>query len=131
MLDRYQIGRDGPTTINVDVTEKRAPTDESVRPLKEMESAAEAKVLEAVRCGDNTFDCTIHVQDDHLSGSRLFAIIFKLNGRKMRAEYRASCEAGVDQIVPGILAAVSDEVARGIAGAFVDLQRRIGLWVGR
>lgn len=124
MLDSYQIGRGGPSVINVDVAEKRAPTDESVRLLKEMERAAEAKVLEAVRCGDNTFACTIHYQDDRFSDQRVFAAIFKLNGRKLRADYRASADAERDDVIAGIITAISTEIARNIVGAFAELSRR-------
>lgn len=128
MFDRYEIGRDRATTINFDVTERRAPTDESVRLLKEMERAAEAKVMEAVRCSDNTFDCTVHVQDDRLSDVRLFAVIFKLNGRKMRADYRTNSYANLEDVISGILTAVSAEIARNIAGAFAEMRGRESLF---
>ena len=44
--DRY------PQDTTVNVTEKRAPTDESVRLLKEMEEAARNKVIETIVVAD-------------------------------------------------------------------------------
>lgn len=43
---------------HVSVTEKRAPTDESVKLLKEMEKKAEEKLLEACELKNNLFTCT-------------------------------------------------------------------------
>lgn len=43
---------------HVSITEKRAPTDESVKLLKEMEEKAEEKLLEACELKNNLFTCT-------------------------------------------------------------------------
>ena len=56
---------------HVTVTEKRAPTDESVKLLREMEAKAEAEVVKAVSVSNSTFECVIHQQIDNLS-DRMF-----------------------------------------------------------
>ena len=43
-------------TRNVNVTEHRAPTDESVKLLREMEAKAEAEVIKAVAVGNQSFE---------------------------------------------------------------------------
>lgn len=52
MFNTYLVSRQ-PSHHSVSVTEKRAPTDESVRLLKEMESAVREKVVESVRVERN------------------------------------------------------------------------------
>jgi hypothetical protein len=73
--------------VTREVHEHRAPTDESVRLLREMEAKAREQIIEAVHVGDATFDCVVHtmrsVEDNTL---RLLAI-FSLGGKKMTAEH--------------------------------------------
>ena len=80
--DRYS----GSTTVNV--TEKRAPTDESVRLLKEMEEAARNKVLETIVVADTSFQCKIHKVMDPLNGQDIYNVVFSLGGQKRRTEVR-------------------------------------------
>lgn len=83
----YLLPRD-PTVhrSEVTITEKRAPTDESVRLLREMEAKAQAEVLKAVSITDNGFDCVIHQFRDHLSDLMRWRAVFKLNGKQMTAD---------------------------------------------
>ncbi len=46
------------------VTEKRAPTDESVRLLDEMQKAAETRLVCAISCQSTKFSFTAHVFED-------------------------------------------------------------------
>ena len=77
-----------PRTTYVDrhVTVNRAPTDESVRLLREMEAKAEAQVIQAVRVDNTTFSCVVHQSLDNLSDRMRWRAVFKLNGHKMQAE---------------------------------------------
>ena len=70
------------------VHEHRAPTDESVRLLREMEAKAKEQVIAAVHVGDTTFECVVHTMRYAEDGSTRFLAIFSLNGKKMTAEYR-------------------------------------------
>lgn len=75
-------------TQRVTVEEKRAPTDESVRLLREMEQAARDKVEQSINVGGNGFECVVHVMKEAMSMDTVAVAIFKLNGKPMRAEAR-------------------------------------------
>ena len=48
----------------VTVTEKRAPTDESVRLLKEMEEKAREKIIDSFTVNDTHFECKFFQEMD-------------------------------------------------------------------
>lgn len=75
-------------TREVNVTERRAPTDESVRLLKEMETAAQAKVDQSIRLDGNGFECVVQIMEDAMSDERVARAVFTVNGRRLDAEAR-------------------------------------------
>lgn len=98
------------------VHEHRAPTDDSVKLLREMENKAEEQVIQAVHVGDTTFDCVIHFSLDVLSMKKKMRAIFSLGGRKMHEDI-VCCQDDDDQTMLGKLRdAVSQRVASEILG---------------
>jgi hypothetical protein len=97
------------------VVEKRAPTDESVRLLKEMETAARDKVEAAVRVGGNGFEAVVQFHRDHLSDATIAVALYKLNGRQMRSEASVSGRAQPTDLI----AALRDVMAKDIAAAIL------------
>ena len=98
--------------VTKDIHIHRAPTDESVKILKDMEKAAEDKVLESVKVGDTTFECVVHRMMDYMSDQIVYRAVFKLNGRQQTAEYRAN---GRDKNEPDAWRNLRDEIAKVIA----------------
>lgn len=124
MFDSYIASR-APVhnTTNVRVDEHRAPTDESVKLLKDLEREAEKKIINAIRVQDNNFECVIHTQANYMSDTTEFLAIFKLNGKQMTASYihknyRGSLRDSVDEVAVGIRDAVAKQMANEIFGAF-------------
>lgn len=72
------------------VHEHRAPTDASVALLKEMEAAAEKKIVETIRVGNTAIECVLHKWMDNLSDRMVMRAVFKLNGITETAEHRWS-----------------------------------------
>lgn len=77
-------------SANVNVVEKRAPTDDSVKLLKEMELAAENKLLDVFRigCKDNKLDCIVvkyYLSDYDLDHNYL--VMFSLNNVKFKESF--------------------------------------------
>jgi hypothetical protein len=97
--------------VHTNITEKRAPTDEAVRLLKEMEAAAAAKVQAAIRVQDTAFECVVHVTDDFLNGEKKIAAIFSMNGKKLRADCATNESDTVEGAILKLIAAVSERVA--------------------
>ena len=62
--------------------EKRAPTDESVRLLKEMQDEALQSIVDRMHVEDNILNGDAVLFDDYLRGKKIFLIKFKLNGKE-------------------------------------------------
>ncbi len=96
--------------VTREVHEHRAPTDESVKLLKEFETKAQEKVVEAIHVGDTTFECVIHTQKNHMDGSTTMRAIFSLGGKKMTVDFTAH-EADKFKMVEGLRTAVADKIS--------------------
>ena len=88
MLNRYYIGGGSHShTHNHNTLEQRAPTDESVKLLREMEAAAKASIVETMSVGGNGFEGVIHIMRQHdMYGTTEARCVFSLNGRKLTSE---------------------------------------------
>lgn len=117
MFDTYTYrARSGPefVTVNKTVKEYRAPTDESIKLLREMESKAKEQVIKAIAVVDNKFNCSIQMWQDSLSCSFDILVAFDLNGERLTAKHRIFMHEIKDthEVVQELLKAVSDEIAR-------------------
>jgi len=119
------LGRDRTeyVTKTVNVTEKRAPTDESVRLLKEMEEAARSKIEDTFVLTNNGFECRIYTVLECNSYDYIITAVYLLNGKKMRSEARISKydleTAGYEKhqkLFQAIQAEVAMDIAREILG---------------
>jgi hypothetical protein len=109
----------GPRSVDVTarVIEQRAPTDESVRLLKEMEAAAREKVLSAVRLtGNDGFSAVVHKHEDMLTGDRIFRVMFEWQGDRVVTEYRAQDGEPREKTIHELIAAVSKKIAVKVLG---------------
>jgi len=114
MFDQHHYHRHD-TTHRTTITEQRAPTDESVRILRDMEDRAEKKVLAAVRVENTPVDMVIHKQMDVLNRAYQYACIFKINGKQMRADFiDKSSDRNRATIAVGIRDAVAKQIANVI-----------------
>ena len=83
MLGKKVVKEYVPYVKSVNVVEKRAPTDESVKVLKELEDAAWNKILDTFTANDNVFSGTIlHVNLRCDSFQYEIYLEFTLNGTK-------------------------------------------------
>lgn len=100
-------------TRHVTVEEKRAPTDDSVRLLREMEQKARDQVEQSINVGGNGFECVVNIVKEAMSMDTVAVAIFKLNGKSMRAEARVR---GWDNLDTSDLAGkLRDAVAQQVA----------------
>ncbi len=102
------------TFADVKVTERRAPTDESVRLLREMEEAAAKKLTEGIVVEDNRINAVVNLYDDHLSGRRHARATYSLNGQRFVTD--ASVEGWKLRSDPmALVSALHGAMAREIA----------------
>ena len=91
MFDTIHVNRRfDAATFTATVTEKRAPTDDSVRLLKEMEKAARDKIIASIELDSNLVKGRVFVMKECLSGKNKFAVIMNINGK--RIEIQASTD---------------------------------------
>src|SRR6185369_4164674 len=117
MFDRVTVVAGRPRTeyVTREVHEHRAPTDDSVKLLREMEAKAREQVIQAVHVGDTTFECVCHMQKNHTDGSTTLMAIFSLNGKKMTAEFNEQeWRSDKFKMVEGLRAAVADKISREV-----------------
>lgn len=88
MFGRVYYPIDRTRYITKTVIEKRAPTDESVRLLKEFEQAANDKIIESIHVRDNSFDAVVTKENDFLSGDIVYRVVFSLNGKRIVGTHR-------------------------------------------
>jgi hypothetical protein len=73
-----------PNNIHVEHTEKRAPTDDSVRLLKEMEEKAKEKIIQSIAIRDCQIDCQILKERDFMSQGTRYLIVYSMNDKKSK-----------------------------------------------
>jgi len=89
MFNTYNL-RGGSTDVYVKqtVTEKRAPTDDSVRLLMEMEDKALDKLVSITKLENNFFKATWHTFDDYMNGGLNIICRFELNGKEEKFDFK-------------------------------------------
>lgn len=116
-------GRTVTQYVTREVHEHRAPTDESVKLLREMEQAAEAKRIAGMRLEGNEFHGMVEV-NHHCADYRTEAVaIFDLNGKRCTARAQAD---GLQRIDEALMVKLRDETAKVIAGVMLlEFARRL------
>lgn len=115
-IDRSNRSVNFPGTIEVTKHEHRAPTDESVRLLREMEKKAREQVALAMVTDNTLSACAVHFGARGLSMDTVIA--FKLNGEEYVVRPRgfdlvmrkAQCSGDIGEIAKAIATAVADAI---------------------
>lgn len=110
MFDRHvHIVEGRPSTVTVH--EHRAPTDESVRILRDLEAAAREKITTAIRLENSPIDAVIHGHIDALSQRRQYLVLIRINGKSVEVRREFNMLTPAEEIAEGLLAAVSERIA--------------------
>ena len=134
MFDRTVINA-GPRYV--EHVEKRAPTDESVRLLKEFEEKAQAKVIEAISVEGNGFNCVLHFEMDFMSEALRAKCVYDLNGHRRTVEYTKNRDYASSprdfeaKVVEGLFKAIAEDISRAIlTEALKKVRLPGGIWRG-
>jgi hypothetical protein len=116
---------------NVTVHEHRAPTDQSVALLKEMEEKAERKILNTIHVTDSSFECVVHMWWDAINDAKVMRAVWSLNGHKCETTHTWRCrrDEPEPQALTKAFAALRDKIAteiatKIIAGSFNAISRQ-------
>lgn len=113
MFDRYLVQPTGQSVYKT-VTERRAPTDESVKLLREMEAAAKSEVEKTVRLDFNGFKVVGQFMTEPWNDQDRAVIKFDFNGRSVKADVVLERYETVDQRVEKIGNRIKDVLAAEI-----------------
>lgn len=122
-------GRTEYVTKEINVTEKRAPTDESVALLSEMEEAARSKLFDAFVIEDNTVNMSAVVFRDMEFNGLIVRYKLKINGKTMDGKCSFKDSSSYDRMVVfrsalrDLVEAAIDQVASDMAPAFLSVMR--------
>lgn len=105
-----------PSSVHVTVNEKKAPTDESVKLLMELEKKAQDKVDRAIRLQNTNIDVVIHSYFDTGSHYIVFKIYYVLNSIRRFVVHGVpihSCD-NEEGLAKALLKALSEDIARNL-----------------
>lgn len=86
----------------------RAPTDESVKLLKEMEEKAEKKITDAIRVQNSDIEIVVHHKYNYIHQQEQFAVIYKVNQKQEVVHVNCNMWENYQE---KILKAVSEHIA--------------------
>ena len=113
MNDMYQY-------TNMQVTEKRAPTDESIKILREMEEKILNNIISMGKVEDNVFNTKWYIFHDQYSWDGQYCkCVFTLNGKEYDFKFKLPSKfVDRDQIIP----IIKDEILKKLSAIFtIDL----------
>ena len=133
MFDAYHV-RNVTERVHSSVTvhEHRAPTDESVRLLRDMERAALEKVIQSVRLENAAIDAVLHYQREPANDLDRFLIVWKHKGerRKVWHDFRWDGQGDKRQaLAEGLLRALSDDIASVLLSATLKAAGKFGAFM--
>ena len=119
----YVTVKDGPTYVTKTTTEYRAPTDESVRLLKEMEEKAREKIIDSFSVNDTHFECKFFQEMDVTTQEMKYVVIYSMNGKKRTVNVRVERDVIADNYKK-LISAVANDIAHAmLADPFVKAMR--------
>lgn len=103
MLDTYNIHRK--SYVETTVYEHRAPTDASVKLLKEMEQAAKDKLVASFTLDGNSLNGVVNIYQEMAYDKLIIEVTFDLNGKRINEIIHISKdETGIIEIVKNTVA---------------------------
>jgi hypothetical protein len=115
MFDSYYL-RASPPHISVNVREERAPTDASVRLLREMEDKAKDQVEQSLRIQSCGVEAVVHRHDNQMDAKTVFAIHYKINGERRKCYAESEWRADARENLEAVWKALADDLAAYLIG---------------
>lgn len=104
------------------VHEHRAPTDESIRILREMEQQIEAKVIGRLSLNNHQFKPTLLVYEEHLEQKWGVWWVFEVNGEKFQGKFYVSKwdKASNSEAILSIFQEIRENLSKQIASVLLE-----------
>lgn len=105
----------------VNITDKRAPTDQSVALLKEMEEAARQKIITTIPLADNSINGEILLEKGAFGFKRRAVLIARINGVKIEVLAESDEDKSWQELADKLVRATAERLAiELIAPAFAQ-----------
>lgn len=128
MFDTYHSKEYVPYEKNIVVTEKKAPTDESIRLYEEIKEKAYKSILDSFTINENNISFSVIAYRDKLCMEDVIQYKFILNGK----EFVGKDKVGVygllskEDVFRNIYASISQEIAEMLMTDLLKSNYRIG-----
>lgn len=114
MFDKtYITPQSGHSNVNVSVKEIRAPTDDSMRLLREIEEAVQKKIVASMQLDSNFFKAQIAFNRRHQDPGLDAVCYFNLNEETYTAKFTTKYGDDAFAIAKGICEAIAHEIYNG------------------
>jgi hypothetical protein len=120
----HEVNRNETVTSTTTVTENKAPTDESLRLLDEMQKKAADRIIDKhfVKLKDTPFEgfvIQMHM-DDYLRGVH-YCVMFKLSGKEFKFYYEADkYETNQEYLIKAISDGLSEVMQKELFKVFIE-----------
>lgn len=129
MFDTIHVNRVFDSSLRaVTVTEKRAPTDESVRLLKEMEQKARDNIIASIELDSNLVKGRVFVMKEWLSGKNNFAVLMDINGKRVEIKVSTDEYDSVESQMQRIYEEIGKRIAVEVMPAVFDEAKKAALF---
>lgn len=102
------------SNTTVHMNEHRAPTDQSVALLREMEQAAKDNIVHTLKLEKNGFEAVVHFMVSSYDLNYVGKAIFDLNGKRMVVEESISQYQGPKALVQALMKKISEKIAEEV-----------------
>jgi len=110
-------------TVRMDVHEHRAPTDDSLKLLREMEEKVKTSILSTFNLDNNIFSGSLIQSKNDLSIGSNYIFIAKLNGKDIRVEYsndfRYDMQTNLQKLVEKVSHTLAVEIIQPALSTFL------------
>ena len=103
------------SAVAVTKHEHRAPTDESVKLLREMEAAARANILKSTPLEANGFKFVVHHVLSHVDWQHIFLLQYELNGKRREVRVTVNAEGTEQQVLERSVQEIHNQLAADLA----------------
>jgi hypothetical protein len=102
---------------NVNIQEHRAPTDESVKLLNEMQEKALSNIIKSIRIDNNLLNgVVVHHFEEICMGEHKYTCLFSLNGVPFRVDLKVNPRSAnsIEDMVSSFYTELSKKIAENI-----------------
>lgn len=122
--DRHYHTHTSHVTSNSTVTEKRAPTDDSVKLLKEMEKAAENKLLSRIEINNTLLEIVaFEVSENVLDRGYKCLFVVKINGKIIEHAVDISKHNTPQELMQEVYRKISETFTEELLKASVSMEK--------